>query len=283
MASNSNGNGHSPNGNGHAGGNGAAGGNGSPSGNGHAEPAATKPAPGPHGGKSTKANCVTKPGVLGVPPRRPKINPADKSGRVREYQPSTFELEVYYHVTSGKTYKEVAALLGVAYITIFRITKKIDTWLAPQYMEAIRELKANHVERLMHIYHEAMAAWERSKNPIDSVTVKDVVVKSQDAAAPKEPVAGELETTAKPARPANAKEITRNRRWQTGVPAYLDQAREALADIRRILGADAPLKVEHSGEIRVAGQQLTEIVAQAKQRLGESMYRLSALAKSSPN
>jgi hypothetical protein len=233
-----NGNGHAPS---HAGGNGKA----------------DKP--------TTEQPAADNQGLFGLKPRRKKSGVRPRKGEVKQWEPIPRDLEVYHHITSGKTCRETGKLMDLSESGVTRIVKRVDAWLAPQYLDSIRELKANHVERLMHIYHEAMAAWERSKLPADSVSVKDVAVK----------------TTAKVSLPA--KEVTRNRRWQSGNSQYLAEARDALADIRRILGADAPLKVEHSGEIRVAGQQLSDVISEAKTRLGDSMRRLAAFSKTSLN
>ena len=145
--------------------------------------------------------------------------------------------------------REIGQEYGISAPRVSQITKKIDGWLAPQLMAEIREMKANHTTRLMHIYSEAMREWERSKLDAESTS------KMRETAGSLEDGGG---------RKARVVETTKGR---LGDSRYLDTARAALADIRRINGADEPLDVRHSYEVRVAGRSVAEVQQEIWDRL----------------
>ena len=160
------------------------------------------------------------------------------------WEPPIRDLEIYSSVCKGETQKTVGDRYELTPQRVFQIVNDIDAWLAPQLMGRIREIKCNHTTRLMHIYQEAMAAWERSK--------EDAVSATETTGGEK---GGSLSTT---------------RKGQCGNSAYLETARGALKEIREIWGADAPLQIEHSGEVRVAGVT----IQQARAELGERLNRI---------
>lgn len=162
------------------------------------------------------------------------------------WEPDTRDMQIYALVSRGQSQKKVAAKFDLSPTSIHFITKKIDGWLAPQLMSQIREIKAGHTSRLMHIYQEAMAAWEKSKR-MEEIEIEKNASKNPGT--------------------------DYKRRYPVGNPAYLDQARAALDQIRDIWGANAPLQIEHSGEVRVAGQNVTE----ARNLLMERLQKLTAV------
>ena len=173
----------------------------------------------------------------------------------KPWQPDARQLEIYHRATCGSEgQRAIASAFHVSQQYVSQTVRKIDQWLAPQWMESIREMKANHTERLLHIFREAMAAWERSKLDAVAVTTK---------------------TGNKPGEQGGPYDETATQtRGQSGNPTFLSEARGALAEIRKIWGADAPLKVEHSGEVRVAGRDATEARNELAQRLSDQRAKL---------
>lgn len=135
-------------------------------------------------------------------------NPAD-------WEPSIRDLEIYAEIKKGRTYRDVAPDFDVSYSNVHAVCKKIDKWLRPQWMDEIRDVMTRQSEHLEHIFCEAMAAWELSKQDRITVTKKnDGTLAAQD-------------------------EITiRREHNKLGDPKYLAEARKALADIRKIWGAE---------------------------------------------
>lgn len=126
--------------------------------------------------------------------------------------------------------------------------KKIDRWFFDQYVNRVREIKANHTQRLEIIYRRAMAAFEDSQK--DEVTRAEI---DKDFGL----------------HPGT--ETRDVRRGQSGNPAFLAEARAAIREIREIWGANAPLQIEHMGEVRVAGRSISE----ARSELLEKMQRIT--------
>ncbi|HTI49764.1 MAG TPA: hypothetical protein VL475_02390 [Planctomycetaceae bacterium] len=176
-----------------------------------------------------------------------KRHPRSNRAKPTPWEPCNRDLEIYGRVCSGRSYRSLSDEYHLSLSRLHEIVSRIDGWLAPQLMEKIREIKANHTTRLMHIYQEAMAAWEKSKENAVSVTEKSA---------------------------ADGNELSTTTKGQCGDSSYLSQARAALQEIREIWGADAPLKLEHSGEIRVAGRPIEEV----RSDLLERMNRIAGAA-----
>lgn len=176
------------------------------------------------------------------------------------WEPSARDRQIYALVAQGGIpVSKIAKRFNLHRSVVYKLVDKVDAWFAPQWMDHIREMKSNHTARLLAIYDHAMKAWRRSLKDAETEQVKGegVLVGETVEAVPVETV--------------------RTKKGQTGNVAYLSQAQSALADIRKIWGADAPLKVEHSGEIRVAGD-----IEGARQRMREELQkRMSQLEPSS--
>jgi hypothetical protein len=95
-------------------------------------------------------------------------------------------------------------------------------------------VKARQTEALWHIFKEAMAAWERSKQTKKSMS------KQMDVDEGAESEGGRAG--------ASRAKVTTHLADQDGDPRFLDQARAALADIRKIWGADAPRETHLTGK-----------------------------------
>lgn len=141
--------------------------------------------------------------------------------RRKKWEPNERQLEIYAYIQSGKRYVRAAKKFGLVVSRIHDICKQIDKWLAGRLVHRVEQIKARHYSRLEIIYAEAMAAWRRSQldEEIETETEKDH---------------GQFPGT----------ETKKTRKGQAGAPAFLAEARAALADQRKIYGADAPDKTE---------------------------------------
>lgn len=175
----------------------------------------------------------------------------------KPYEPSERDLQIYVRVQSGRSMTSTAKKFGLTAAAVSFICKKIDAWFADQYMGRIREIKANHTQRLEYIYREAMNAWRRSQEDEVEETEKDIGH-------------GQFPGT----------DRTEKRKGQVGASEFLQTAMKAIHDIRDIWGANAPLQIEHTGEVRVAGRDVNE----ARSDLLERVDRLTkAMATGSRN
>lgn len=155
--------------------------------------------------------------------------------------PPVRDLEIYACLQRGETTTATAKKFGLTQPRIVQIGQSVDKWLRPQWMDHILDIRVRHCESLTHLFCEAMAAWERSK--LDAVTVtKKAGNKPGEHGGPFD-------------------EESTQTRGQAGNPAFLAEARAALADIRKIWAADAPVKHEVSG-MAFGGKPLDELRAE---------------------
>lgn len=151
----------------------------------------------------------------------PKLT-ADKVAKIVELQ------------SVGRTYAQIDAALDIHINTVWRCLSAHNRRVLERLSRRGESEKARQVEILMRIVSEAMSAWDRSK--ADAVTVKTTT----GAAEAENDTAGE-----KTEVPAARKETTR--KGQAGAPAFLAEARSAMADVRKILGLDEADASEATG------------------------------------
>ncbi len=151
--------------------------------------------------------------------------------------PSARDLEIYEFLMEGNSMSKAGEKFGgLCKQRISQIAAVVNKWLIPIYIDKIREVKVEHTMRLTYIFHEAMAAWKRSQE-------EETIVK-------------ETETTTTVGQfPGDTSTSSRTKKRPVGAAVYLSEARAALAEIRKIWGADAPVAAEVDGADgpRVAG------------------------------
>ena len=128
-----------------------------------------------------------------------------------------------------KFYKhhEIATELGMNLSAVSRMLARLNNEFKLKLAKDIEDVKSDQIARLEHIAREAYDAWERSKETNKSVRQKKAISNGQ-----------QLGIT----------EQTNEAREQYGDPRYLKECREAMAEIRKITGADAAIKFQHSGD-----------------------------------
>lgn len=178
-------------------------------------------------------------------PQPPRKQSRRRRGRPEKpYEPKPEHLAMYTDHCAGKSARRLARKYHCSITWINTCVKKIDAWFADAYVGRIREIKANHTQRLEYIYCEAMAAWRRSQEDAESETVADIE-------------AGKFPGTNR----------TKTKRGQVGASQFLTEARAAIHQIREIWGANAPLVIEHAGEVRVAGRPIDECRSELLERV----------------
>jgi len=125
-------------------------------------------------------------------------------------------------MTLGWSQPQIAADLGITQPAVCKLLKRIETRLQHELAETSQRQRVRQTLRLEHLYAEAMRAWNESK----ADTTRRRQRKTQGANGGDATVA-EL--------------VVENAH---GDPRYLDEARKALADLRKLQGLDAPQKVD---------------------------------------
>jgi DNA-binding transcriptional LysR family regulator len=146
--------------------------------------------------------------------------PAREVSRQREQDAWTLRQE-------GRTEAAIAERLGVSQPAVSKMLRRVEDRVLKDLTKEVGRTKARQTAQLEWAASQAARAWERSLE--DAVSVKESVapIGPKDAQSERE-VGVETERTT---------------RGQSGNPALLAQFREALADIRKIWGLDAPTKV----------------------------------------
>lgn len=137
-----------------------------------------------------------------------------KPEQTRENERRAWELR-----TRGWTQDRIARELKLTQAGVSLILKRVVKRVLKDLGDDIVARKVEQEARLEHVVDEMMQAWERSK-PVE--------------------VGAEGETVIVPANAQN--------RNPEGDPRFIEQYRNALADIRKIWGVDAPTKLEHGGK-----------------------------------
>lgn len=178
------------------------------------------------------------------------------AANLKSEQRQHVEEEAWRLRVKGWLIPRIAQELGVDKSTISRALDRVEKRLAEQFKNQAEVIKARQTERLEHIYSEAMEQWERSCQDAELTrTVTKTLAKatSDYDAENDEPLEKVIiEET-----------VTTERKGQSGNPALLQQAKEALADQREIWSLNAAKKTD----VTSAGQPLhiTEVVIELQQ------------------
>jgi predicted transcriptional regulator len=138
--------------------------------------------------------------------------------RIRTRELRTMELTVL-----GWSQHEIAADIGVTQAAVSKILKRVETRVLRELAVMVERQKVRHTLRLEHLFAEAIRAWDKSK----ADTTRRRQRKTQSDRGGSGGTVAEI--------------VVEN---QHGDPRFLDEARKALADHRKLWGLDAPQKVD---------------------------------------
>jgi DNA-binding CsgD family transcriptional regulator len=125
------------------------------------------------------------------------------------------ERQAWEMTQAGHTQAEIAEALGVTQSAVSKMLDRVNNRVLEELGQAVLARKMRQLDRLDYLYDEAMAAWERSKQPETVVSYE----------AP---------------RAGRRREVTvKTLDGRCGDPVFLRRAMDALAEIRKILGLNA--------------------------------------------
>ncbi len=146
----------------------------------------------------------------------------------------------------GWTHEMIADELGLERSTITKMLGRLSLAASKELTDTLIEEKYAQLAQLRHVVAEAMEAWERSKQ-VD----KTMTTRNQQATDKKG------NQTALPGG-----EVTVKIQESDGDPRYLEAANRARADIRKLLGLDAPTKIINLDRLdNATDEQLERIIA----------------------
>lgn len=131
------------------------------------------------------------------------------------------EAQVLEHLLEGRTQHQIAEALGISQPAVSKIVRRVEERLLADLAYRVERQRARQTLRLDHIYGQAMQAWQNSKQE----GLRRRQRKTEHDSGTGSTVA-EL--------------ISENRH---GDPRFLDEARKALTDMRKLWGVDPPERV----------------------------------------
>jgi predicted transcriptional regulator len=142
----------------------------------------------------------------------------EPSARIRTRALRAIELS-----TLGWSQHRIAAEIGVSQPAVSKILKRADAAILRELLDAAERQKVRHTLRLEHLFAEALRAWEASK----ADTTRRRQSRAHDAQGRPGAIVAEVVVD-----------------QHHGDPRYLEEARKALADHRKLWGLDAPHKLD---------------------------------------
>lgn len=138
-----------------------------------------------------------------------------------------------------QTQRTIAAAMGVSQPTILRDLRwSLDQFVA-QYTDLVLQTQVEHVARLEAIANAAWEAWEASIG-VQQVVSRNVRLPAEEVDPQDE--AGEV--TEEALSQAKITNVHTTAREEHGDSTYLRVIMTALSDIRKIMGADAPIAIK---------------------------------------
>jgi DNA-binding MarR family transcriptional regulator len=169
----------------------------------------------------------------------------------REEQRIVRDQEIWEKRLLGWSQQQIADHLNVDQSLISRTLDRIEKRLHTEFVAQAEEVKARQTAQLEEVYRKALEQWERSCEDAEQVTTVTGLAKATEH--------GYVEL---PDRE------TRTVKGQSGNPALLAQALDALAAIRKIWGLDAAAKQEISGP-EGGPMRVSEVVVELPRGVGE--------------
>lgn len=132
----------------------------------------------------------------------------------------------------GMKSRDIAEVIGAEPRAVGQFLRTFNAWVMKELEEDRRAKAAQQIEILDHLVGDLMHQWEKSKS--DEETEKVVTFSGSE----NDDGAVEIK-----------QRVEKTKRGRTGDPAIIGQIRGALADVRGILGLDAP----KATEVKVGG------------------------------
>ena len=168
---------------------------------------------------------------LGSKPRSLRGAAKQSNTRARD-----LELRIWTLLSEGKSPSAIAREVGIARQSVHRIIRRVEAKYNQAIGATVERLKARQARALWAVVDEAVDAWERSKQPLRRVR------KESGNRGPGNSRSGRRSGKRTGDSSSGARtDLTRTEvESRVGDPRFLAQAREALADIRKLYGLDAP-------------------------------------------
>jgi hypothetical protein len=157
----------------------------------------------------------------------------------------------------GRSQHQIAAALGISQPAVSKILRRVEERLLADVAWKVERQRARHTVRLEFIYGEALHAWQASK--LETLRRRQRKTEGGTGGA------------------TIAEIVSENR---DGDPRYLDEARKALADLRKLWGVDAPERMSINAATPFAS--MSDAALEAELTRQARLLALSAPPPSTP-
>lgn len=155
----------------------------------------------------------------------------------------------------GWTTYRIAAEIGITQSAVWKMLRRVEQRVLAGLKDSVVRMKATQTAQLENLLDEALQAWEKSKEPAQSVTKRTVTGQGDN--------------------PTVEETVTQQMKGQCGNPTFLAEARDVLADLRKVWGIDAPTKVApttpdgaEAWHIEFTKDEQLQLVTEVLRRLG---------------
>jgi len=150
------------------------------------------------------------------------------------YEPPTRvklrEAQVLERLLEGQTQQQIATAEGISQAAVSKIARRIEERLLADVAYKVERQRARQTMRLEFVYQQAIRAWQDSKQDVQRRRQRKTDRGDGDGVT-------------------TAEVMSENRH---GDPRYLDEARKALTDLRKVWGVDAPERVSIDTSVHYA-------------------------------
>jgi len=164
------------------------------------------------------------------------------------------EKQVWHMRQRGATYERIAEELGITFGGVSKILQRLHQRYKDRHMDDIEACRMEQIGELQNIANEAWEAWIRSKG--QKITIKKRA-RTKD---------GKM-------LPGEASEVKYESEGDT---KYLQIYLKAKEDLRKIIGADAPTKNDHTGKNGEPIKVQSVVEEQAESKVKNFMAKLFA-------
>lgn len=180
--------------------------------------------------------------------------------QVNKAQRALRRSEVWRMRTSeGWSQTRIADELGVTQGTISRDLKHMAERVYARIDDLVEQTKREQLAILWGVVDELLQQWRQSKGPRKVMTQREDIIQGEcTEVLPGGELGDDLETLQLTRQMPGRKTTTLQEFTQLGDHRYITEMRAALADIRLILGANAPVK----SEVEISGKpiEIREVV-----------------------
>lgn len=169
--------------------------------------------------------------------------PRGRTGKARAREERAWELS-----TKGFSTRQIAKKLDleglgpISHVSVSKALRRVEADIAPGIEARAVYMRAFQLQALENIFRESMQAWYKSKK--GEQEIKERKHSPAPVPPPRIAIAGQVATPPSPPVRVPFDHVITSLKQTCGESAHLKRALDALADLRDLLGMNAPTRTE---------------------------------------